>query len=84
MYINVLSVAINECEVRCRVDLADQTLEFDVIRLEGGQRFLVPEDIQNQILDHLWAGGMVDISLGRYKGQIAACNFQKAYKTMLF
>lgn len=92
MYINISSVPIDEYYdperselVKCIVELIGHTtLEFDVIRLEGNQRFLVPADMRDAILDHLWVGGMLTIRIGRYKGQIDAHNFQKSYTAICF
>ena len=87
MYINVLSIPINDSSstpgcIPCIVDLADSRVEFDAMRLEGGQRFRVPSAAMDMILDHLFAGGMLDLQIGRYKGQITACNFKQAYKKL--
>lgn len=85
MYINVLSVPFRDTlSVECKVVLTDASIEFDAICLEGGQRFLVPEEARDQILDHLFAGGIVNIYIGRYKGEIIPSNFKKLYKSILF
>jgi len=92
MYINVLSIPIEECLgpddmdlVKCKVVLTGtETLEFPVTRLDGNQRFLIAEEIRDRILDHLWAEGTLTIYLGRYKGEITPYNFRSSYRSLLF
>ncbi|CRX38014.1 hypothetical protein [Estrella lausannensis] len=89
MYISILSIPLRsspgapqttECKLHYG-DGAEDTIQLS--RLEGGQRFLVPDDAMHTVIDRLWAGDSVVIKLGRYEGILVSDNFRAVYQELL-
>ncbi len=57
----------------------DNRYEILADRFEGGQRFLLPAEIYQQILDALSSNQTVTIILGRYRSEIIGLGFPAAY-----
>lgn len=89
MYISILSIplrsppATDPQTIECMLHCQDHQSTIRLFKLEGGQRFLVPEEDMFAIIDSLWAGETVTIKLGRYEGVLVCDNFRNAYRKLL-
>ena len=89
MYISILSIPLRSSPnapqtIECKLQYQDGTDSgIQLYKLEGGQRFLVPEEEMYAIIDRLWMGETVMIRLGRYEGVLVCDNFRAVYCELL-
>lgn len=87
MYINVFGLEIpkeNNCDtVRVFVSFKTFSYHFSATRFVGGQRLLVPEHVQEEIIDSLQEGQPVAMQVGRYKADIYPDKFLSAFYKMV-
>lgn len=59
--------------------IADQYVTLMAHRLKGGQRLLLPTEAVNLIVESLFAGCPVFLTVGCYQTEITPCNFPELY-----
>jgi hypothetical protein len=84
-YLNVHSMPVppisgNPKSSLVKLKIHTETLSFQAYRLEGGQRFLLPDEITKTLIEALTNGQEVSISLSGYNSLVKAEDFSKKFE----
>ena len=84
IYLNVHSVPVpppkdNDKTVVLKLDIAGEILRCEVYRLEGGQRFLLPEDIASTLIRSLQNDKEITLILPGYRSTVQAEGFTEKF-----
>ena len=84
LYVNVLSIAIPESDgypgaTAITITIGDVSHEMMAARFDGGQRFLLPSDGRDLIIDALRAGEPVTVCVNRYQQTFPPTNFNNVF-----
>ncbi len=87
MYINVFGLEIppeqpNSPNSRVFISFKDHSYNFSAVRFTGGQRLLVPEHVQSEIVEYLQEGQSVHLQVGRYEAKIYPDKFVDLFNKM--
>lgn len=88
LYINVYGLEIppepNSLDhSRVFVSFREYSYHFSAQRFQGGQRLLVPEYVQSEIIDFLQEGQAVHLQVGRYESTICPDKFLDLFHRMV-
>lgn len=88
MYINVFGLDLppeenNPDYSRVFVSFRNYSYHFSAARFLGGQRLLIPEHVQAEIIDFLQEGQPVALQVGRYKSDIYPDKFLDLFHKMV-
>lgn len=88
LYINVYGLEIpaepdNLGYSRVFISFREYSYHFSAQRFQGGQRLLVPEYVQSEIIDFLQEGQPVFIQVGRYESTIYPDKFLDLFYRMV-
>lgn len=61
----------------------DEVIEATAYSFEGGQRLLLPQEVVPRLLDALWNGIPVTLTVGRYSSVIIPDNFRDLYPELI-
>ncbi len=88
LYINVYGLEIppeadNSAYSRVFISYRTYAYHFSAQRFQGGQRLLIPQYVQSEIVDFLQEGQPVSIQVGRYKSDIYPDKFLDLFYRMV-
>lgn len=88
LYINVTGLEIPEEEdnsgySRVFISFREYSYHFSARRFQGGQRLLIPEYVQSEIIDFLQEGQPIFIQVGRYESDILPDKFLDLFYRMV-
>lgn len=88
LYINVYGLEIppepdNPAYSRVFVSFREYAYHFSAQRFQGGQRLLIPQYVQAEIVDFLQEGQTVFIQVGRYESDIYPDKFLDLFNRMV-
>lgn len=88
LYLNVFGLEIppDPCDTaysRVYISFRDHSYTFLAQRFIGGQRLLIPEKVQEEIIDYLQRDQPVFIQVDRYQSDIYPENFLKIFSRMI-
>jgi len=89
MYINVFGLEIppeetDSASSRVYISFRDHSYTFSAARLLGGQRLLIPRQVQEEILCYLQENQPVFIQVDRYKADIYPDKFLEVFRRMIY
>ena len=84
VYLNIHSIPVppyrgNPKSALVTLEIAGEKLFSEAYRLEGGQRFLLPQEIADTLTWSLQSGQTVTLSLGTYRSTIAKEDFPSKF-----
>ncbi len=87
MYINVYGLEIpaegpNSQNSRVFISFKDHSYHFSALRFTGGQKLLVPQYVQSEIVEYLQEGQSVHLQVGRYEADIYPDKFVDVFNKM--
>jgi hypothetical protein len=87
LYINVYGLEIppetyDGSTSRVFISFKDHTYHFSALRFLGGQRLLVPECVQDEMIEYLQEGQSLFIQVGRYQADIDSDKFLVLFQRM--
>ncbi|MBA2726576.1 MAG: hypothetical protein H0U49_00180 [Parachlamydiaceae bacterium] len=88
LYLNVFGLAIPPSETDCSISMVyvsfrERSYTFCADRLLGGQRLLIPKNVQDDIIEYLQNDQPVFIRVGRYQADIYPEQFLKPFTKMV-
>jgi len=88
LYLNVYGLDIPPSERDSSISMVyisfrEQSYTFCADRLLGGQRLLIPKNVQDDIIEYLQRGQPVFIRVGRYQADIYPEQFLKPFQKMV-
>lgn len=88
LYLNVFGLEIppepnDPDSSRVFISFREYSYHFSAARFQGGQRLLIPEYVQNEIIDFLQEGRPVFIQVGRYESTIYPDKFLDLFYRMV-
>jgi hypothetical protein len=88
VYLNVHSIPVpphqgNPKNALVKLDIDSHTHRAEAYRLEGGQRFLLPDEISKQFIEALQQGKEVTLSLPGYRSTVKAEDFSGKFQQFL-
>jgi hypothetical protein len=88
VYLNILSTPVSPYrgdpkKALLTMDIDGQKCQYEIRRLEGGQRFLLSDEIANALIDALQNQRSVTLSLPGYSARLIAEDFSSKYKKLL-
>ena len=88
MYLNVYGLEIpaeqpNGSTSRVFVSFKDHSYNFSALRFTGGQRLLIPEHVQSEIVEYLQMEQSVFLQVGRYQADIYPDKFVDVFQKMV-
>lgn len=87
-YINVFGLEIpeeagNPGHSRVYISYKEYSYHFSTVRFQGGQRLLIPEHVQAEMIDFLQEGQPVTLQVGRYRSEIYPDKFLSLFQQMV-
>jgi hypothetical protein len=88
VYLNVHSIPVpphqgNSKNALVKIDIAEMTHRCQAYRLEGGQRFLLPDEMARLLIDALQKGCEVTLTLPGYRTTLKAEDFSEKFHQFL-
>jgi len=88
VYLNVHSIPVpphqsNPKNALVKLDIDGQIWRYEAYRLEGGQRFLLPDEMTKLLIDALQKGKEVRLTLPGYKTTVKAEDFSEKFHRFL-
>lgn len=66
-------------EVIAILEIEDERRAYRAIRMEGGQRFLLPDEAKDELIEALLAMKKTKVYLDGYATEVSSRNFSKLY-----
>lgn len=88
LYLNVYGLEIppenpNATTSRVFISFKDHSYSFSAARFVGGQRLLIPQHVQSEIVEYLQEGQTVFLQVGRYQADIYPEKFVDLFSKMV-